>query len=141
MQSEFLSTGDWISDPQRQSPTRIARIWRAFLVVEGIFSKTAVAWLGRQSDVLADPIQASWDSRRFVLTNPGAITGNQVLDEYPALVLQDSWLILGHSTLSSDTAYTFVDATGDIIGYKYPTGLLNDSKDVVFTNGGAVIYK
>ena len=102
----------------------------------------AVAWLGEQPDVLHYPIQASWDTRRFFLTSPSVISGSEgVIDEYPTLVYQNSWVILGHSTTSSGVSFSFDPTSGDTIEYKYPTGLLRDYKNLVYTNGGAIIYK
>ncbi len=102
----------------------------------------ALTWLGGQPDVLNYPVQASWDARRFLFTGQNDVNGSEaILDEYPTLVLQDSWVVLGHSTTSSDEAISFEPSTGDIIEYKYPIGLLRDYKSLVYTDGGAVIYK
>jgi uncharacterized membrane protein len=102
----------------------------------------AAAWLDEQPDVLQYPIQASWDTRRFSLTGPSVISGSEVvIDEYPTLVYKNSWVILDQSTTSSDTAFSFDSTAGAVLAYKYPIGLLYRYKNLVYTDGGAIIYK
>jgi uncharacterized membrane protein len=102
----------------------------------------AGTWLDVQPDVLHYPIQASWDARRFFLTGPSVISGSEaILDEYPTLVYQNSWVILDHSVTGSGRACSFDSTTGVITEYKYPTELLHDYKNLVYTDGGALIYK
>lgn len=102
----------------------------------------AKLWLGGQPDVLHYPIQVSWDARRFYLTTPNVVSGSEALtDQYPTLVYQDSWVILGGATTSSGVSFSYDPASGDTFEYKYPTGLLGTYKNLVYTNGGAVIYK
>ena len=102
----------------------------------------ALEWLEEQPDVLRYPIQASWDYRRFFLTSPGVISGKEgLIDQYPTLVYQNSWVILGHSTTSSGISFSNDPLLGDIIEYEYPTELLHDYKNLVYTSGGAIIYK
>jgi hypothetical protein len=101
----------------------------------------AVAWLGAQPDVLAYPIQGSWDVRKWEPTDPRNITGERVVDEYPTLVYQNSWVILGNMTTKSDVSFSLEPISGDTIEYKYPVGLLHDYKSLVYTDGDAMIYK
>jgi hypothetical protein len=101
----------------------------------------AVAWLGAQPDVLNYPIQGSWDVRRWEPTDPRSITGERIVDEYPTLVYQDSWVILGNSVTKSDVSFSFEPTSGDIVEYKYPVELLQNYKSLVYTNGGTIIYK
>lgn len=102
---------------------------------------SAIAWLGAQPDVLAYPMQAGWDVRRFALMNPNSITGERVIDEYPAQVYQNSWVILGNSVTSFGASFYYDNSAGATIEYKYPQGLLYDYKNLVYTDGGAIIYK
>ena len=102
---------------------------------------SAVGWLDGQPNVLDYPIQASWDSRKFFLTGPSIVTDTGISDDYPALVYQHSWVILGTSTVKSGTAYSFEPTSGATVEYRYPTGLLNDFKNLVYTDGGSAIYK
>ena len=101
----------------------------------------AIAWLGAQPNVLDYPMQGSWDVRRWEPTDPRSIAGERVVDEYPTLVYQDSWVILGNSVTKSDVSFSLEPISGAIVEYKYPTGLLGDYKSLVYTNGGSIIYK
>jgi uncharacterized membrane protein len=102
---------------------------------------SAIAWLGAQPDVLNYPIQGSPDARRWEPTDPSSIGGERVIDEYPTLVYQAGWVILGSTATKSGVSFSLEPTTGAIIGYKYPTGLLNNYKNLVYTNGGTIIYK
>jgi uncharacterized membrane protein len=101
----------------------------------------AVAWLGAQPGVLNYPIQGAPDARRWEPTDPSSITGERIIDEYPTLVYQSGWVILGNTVTKSGVAFSLEPTTGEIIGYKYPMELLNNYKGLVYTNGGAIIYK
>jgi uncharacterized membrane protein len=102
----------------------------------------AVSWMDGQPNALRYPIQASWDTRRFLFTGPSVISGSEnVTDEYPTLLTKTSWVILDNSTMTSDTAFSFDEGTGNLTEYKYPIGLLNQYKNLVYTDGKAAIYK
>jgi hypothetical protein len=102
--------------------------------------ESAVSWLADQPGVLSDTIQASYTETKFIFTNPADINGHEAItDIYPTLVLEDSWLILGFPIARTGLAYTSYD--GDLLEYRYPTKLLNDNKDLVYNNGGSLIYK
>jgi uncharacterized membrane protein len=102
--------------------------------------EAAVAWLAGKPGVLPGGLQASYISDRFAFTGLSEWTGQQVVtDIYPPLVRQSSWVILGYSTVHDGLATTFYD--GDLLTYKYPTGFLRASKNLVYNNGGAEIYK
>ena len=84
--------------------------------------------------------QAEDFTDRFTFNDLTNVTGNQVLsDIYPPLIRRSSWVILGYSTVRLDQAV--VDYAGQLITYKYPTQVLQDSKNLVFNDGGAEIYK
>ncbi len=96
----------------------------------------AIAWLDEQPDVLNYPIQASWDARRWEPTDPSSIVGERVIDEYPTLVYQNGWVILGKTVTKSGVSFSLEPTSGAIIEYKYPTELLHNYKNLVYTNGG-----
>lgn len=100
----------------------------------------AVGWLAGKPGVLPDGVQAENFSDRFAFTAPSDVTGRQsIADIYPSLVTQSSWVILGYSTVHTGRATTYYD--GDLITYLYPIGFLQASKNLVYNNGGAEIYK
>jgi uncharacterized membrane protein len=102
--------------------------------------QAAVAWLAGKPGVLPDGLQASEIAERFAFSDLSDVTGQQVItDIYPPLVRQSSWVILGYSTVHDGLATSSYD--GDLLTYKYPTGFLRASKNLVYNNGGAEIYK
>jgi uncharacterized membrane protein len=102
---------------------------------------SGIAWLGAQPDVLNSPIQASFDPRRWEPTDPSSIVGERVIDEYPTLVYQDGWVILGSMVAKSGVSFALEPASDAVVEYKYPTELLHNYKNLVYTNGGTTIYK
>jgi uncharacterized membrane protein len=102
---------------------------------------SGIAWLGAQPDVLNSPIQGSFDPRRWEPTDPSSIVGERVIDEYPTLVYQDGWVILGTIETKSGLSFALEPTTDSVVEYKYPIELLNNYKNLVYTNGGTTIYK
>ena len=99
----------------------------------------AVAWLYGKPGTLPAGIQVDDNSDRFAFTAPSEVTGSQYLiDDYPTTIQSSSWVILDYSIVQSDLATAFVD--GDLISYKYPTGLLQRTKNLVYSNGKTKIY-
>jgi uncharacterized membrane protein len=100
----------------------------------------AVAWLYGKPGTLPAGIQVDDNSDRFAFTAPSEVTGSQYLiDDYPTTIQRSSWVILDYSIVESDRATAFVD--GDLISYKYPTGLLQRTKNLVYNNGKTLIYQ
>jgi len=99
-----------------------------------------VAWLSGQSGVLPSGIQATHFSNRFLFTSPSAVTGQQFIeDAVPALLRQHAWVILDNSILHTGLATASYD--GDLIPYRYPTGVLRTNKNLVYDNGAMEIYR
>ena len=66
--------------------------------------------------------------------------GSQVItDLYPTLLRQSSWVILGYSNVHTGQATT--DYDGDLLTYVYPMSILRGTKNLVYNNDGAEIYK
>lgn len=104
--------------------------------------ESAVGWLSAQPDVLAYPIQATFQQKRWSFTSLNDVNANElVADAYPTEVLQDSWVLLGNPTTNSGVAYTYTPSNGATTEYKYPIWILDNYKNVVFTDGAAVVYK
>lgn len=104
--------------------------------------ESAVSWLGEQPDQLAFRVQATFQQRKWTFTSRNDITGSEVIgDAFPTDVRQNSWVLLGGPTIDSDTAYAYTPVNGVTTEYGYPLWLLDKYKSLVFTNGGAAIYK
>jgi uncharacterized membrane protein len=95
--------------------------------------EAAKAWL-RGRGVFPDAVQASYETRRFSLDVQQPVT-----DIFPPLVRQSSWAIVGYSTLHTGQAVS--EYNGNTLYYEYPLGILQNSKNLVYNNGGAEIYK
>ena len=98
----------------------------------------AVGWLADKPGVLPNGVQAEDLTYRFAFTSPSGV-GQDMMDIYPSLVRQSSWVILGYSTVRTGRATTFYD--GDLLTYMYPIGVLQDSKSLVYNDGDAEIYR
>lgn len=100
----------------------------------------ALNWLGSQPDVLPAGVQAENVTGRFAFTSPGRVSGRQVItDIYPTLIRRASWVILGYSTIYTGHASVFYG--GNLIAYAYPVRILQASKNLVYNDGGAEIYR
>jgi len=60
-------------------------------------------------------------------------------DIFPALLQRNAYVFLGYSNVTTDQAT--ISYNGDIITYKYPIGLLNAEKDLIYSSNGAAIYR
>ncbi|MET7694869.1 DUF2206 domain-containing protein [Streptomyces sp. NPDC005483] len=66
------------------------------------------------------------------------ITYPTIADVHPAALRTDSYVLLGTTPTRTDQVTVFYG--GDLITYKYPMKVL-DSRDLIYSNGGAVIYR
>jgi uncharacterized membrane protein len=100
----------------------------------------AVDWLAARPGVLPDGIQAENLTSRFMFNARSDVTGSQVIaDIYPTLVRRSSWMILSYSNVHTRQATS--DYDGDLLTYEYPMGFLRNTKNLVYNNDGAEIYK
>ena len=99
----------------------------------------ATNWLYGKPGTLPIGIQADNTSDRFAFTEPSQVTGSQFLFGYfPTLLGRSTWVILGSSVVRDDRATDSLN--GDLITYRYPTGLLERTKNLVYDNGTTRIY-
>jgi uncharacterized membrane protein len=103
----------------------------------------AVNWLAGKPGVLPSGLQASlgpFTSDMFAFNSLSDVNGNQfVYDLYPALIQRKSWVLLNYALLRSGRAP--LESQGELLTYAYPTQLLQATKNLVYNNGGAEIYK
>jgi uncharacterized membrane protein/glycosyltransferase involved in cell wall biosynthesis len=62
-----------------------------------------------------------------------------VNDIYPALVGQSSYVYLGYDNVHQQQAT--VSINGDMVSYTYPLNFLDQQKNLIYSNGGAEIYR
>ena len=105
--------------------------------------EAAVAWLAGKPGVVPTGLQAPLGpgtSDLFAFSAISDVNGRQFVDDvYPALIERSSWVLLDYSIVHSDRAPLSFD--GDLLTYAYPKQLLENSKNLVYNNGGAEIYK
>jgi uncharacterized membrane protein len=104
---------------------------------------SALNWLAVQPNVAAvlrNGVQAESFTHKYYFTTPADATGEEgVVDIYPSLIRQSSWVLLGYSNVQTGQASVYYD--GEVISYIYPIALLRTTKNLVYNNGGAQIYK
>jgi hypothetical protein len=59
-------------------------------------------------------------------------------NDFPTLIQKNAYVFLGYQTVA--TGQATATASGDLISYKYPLGLLNSSENLVYSSNGALIY-
>ena len=81
-----------------------------------------------------------------VVANPYTFTPPQVVlpaslgtDIWPYYLTKTSYVFLGFQTVLEDQAVVSFD--GDLIIYRYPIGLLNREKDLIYSSNGVHIYR
>jgi len=101
----------------------------------------AIEWL--QDDVSTNTlgqIQSEVETDRYTFNEVQTFTGlSPVNDIFPTLLRRDAYIFLGYTTVTKDQA-TF-SYSGDLITYQYPIGMLNSTRDIVYSSNGARIYK
>lgn len=64
---------------------------------------------------------------------------NKLSDIFPILVRRDAYVVLGYSNVrQQESTATFA---GDLVTYKYPLEFLDDTKDLLYSNGSARVYR
>jgi uncharacterized membrane protein len=100
----------------------------------------AVNWLAKQPQVVQVGVQTEDFTYRLGFISGSEATGQQgITDFYPTVIRQSGWIILGYSNLHTGVAAA--DVNGNLITYKYPMQLLQVSKNLVYNDGGAEVFK
>ncbi|MCT9082294.1 DUF2206 domain-containing protein [Streptomyces fulvoviolaceus] len=98
--------------------------------------RRAALWLdarvGKEGTGLVQTDRFSYSRLQALLTHP------TLADIHPAALRSDSYVLLG--TTPTRTGRVTVFYGGDLITYQYPMKVL-DSRDLIYSNGGAVIYR
>jgi uncharacterized membrane protein len=102
--------------------------------------ESAIGWLSERRGIVPYAMQASYEPDRFLFTELGVASPMQYIpDSFPLLVHEHTWVVLDYSTVHTGYAVTSFD--GDLISYKYPIKLLYLTKNLVYDNGGAEVYR
>ncbi len=63
----------------------------------------------------------------------------EVNDVNPGLIQPYAYVYLGYNNVTTNQAAIFYN--GDLISYTFPTNMLNQQKNLIYSNGGSEIYK
>ncbi len=84
--------------------------------------------------------QSELQSDRYVSFKSETILNKIALNDiYPALVKKSSYVFLGFTNTNKKSATIFYN--GNNITYGYPVQFLDDNKNLIYSNGGALIYR
>jgi uncharacterized membrane protein len=79
-------------------------------------------------------------SDRYTSARLQNFSGTQPLDAvYPTQLRSGSYVVLGTTTVRNGTVAIFFE--GDVLTYVYPMGALDDNKSLIYSSGGARIYR
>lgn len=102
----------------------------------------AIAWLSyiTGSPDSSEQVSSSIETDRYTLGRLAKFTGLSVEDDiYPATIPVEAYVFVGYGTLHQHTAVIY--SNGDPLTYIYPMNFLDDNKDLIYSSGGARIYR
>ncbi len=99
-----------------------------------------MAWLTHEVAKTGGTVQAETVSYRYTFTGSKSLAPiDTENDIYPDLVRRDSYVFLGYTNVRQGLATVSID--GDLITYHYPLNFLDANKDLIYSNGGARVYR
>ncbi|MFI9802987.1 hypothetical protein ACIHEJ_01175 [Streptomyces sp. NPDC052301] len=103
--------------------------------------RTAIRWVqDRASEAQRADVQSEVQTDRYTFSRlQSLIRGRTQNDIFPVLVGSRTYVFLGTTTVTKDEATTFY--RGDLVTYRYPLGLLEVTKNKLYSNGGAEVYR
>jgi uncharacterized membrane protein len=100
-------------------------------VVESAWLQRLLKQPGRPADVQTD---------LFTATRLNALTGiSPEEDITPGVVEQGSYVVVGYTAATK--GQVTVPYNGNLITYKYPLKFLDQTKNLIYSNGGAEVYR
>ncbi|MFV0457793.1 MAG: hypothetical protein ACK5MT_03340 [Actinomycetales bacterium] len=85
-------------------------------------------------------IQSEVATDRYARGRSEALTGLPSADDvFPTLLRPTAYVFLGYPAVHQGRVSVFY--SGDLLAYHYPVALLNDTKDLVYSNGSAEVYR
>ncbi len=79
-------------------------------------------------------------SDRYMSARMQNFVGTKPFDAiYPTQLRRNSDVVLGTTTVQTGTVATFFQ--GDLLSYRYPIGVLDQNKSLIYSSGGARIYR
>jgi uncharacterized membrane protein len=88
----------------------------------------------------AGAVQSEIQTDRYTFTRVQTLAPlNTLNDMYPGLVRKNSYVFLGYANVHN--GQSTVPVNGDLVTYQYPVNFLDDNKDLIYSNGGARVYR
>ena len=102
---------------------------------------TAIQWLEDNTPTnAAGQIQSEVETDKYTFSRLQTFADlSPVNDVYPTLIRKNAFIFLGYTTVQKRQS-TF-SYEGDLITYQYPIGLLDSTKDLLYSSNGARIYR
>ncbi|MFJ4190611.1 DUF2206 domain-containing protein [Kitasatospora sp. NPDC089509] len=103
--------------------------------------RTAITWLEQlTAGDRTQNVQSEVQTDRYTFSRLQTLIRGRALDDiYPTLIGADSYVFLGSTTVAKGEATAFYQ--GDLVTYRYPTGLLDATKNEIYSSDGAEIYR
>lgn len=95
----------------------------------------SINWLAKNFNDKFD-IYSNSSTRSKLLAITGLFSYKKIL---PATIRKEAYVYLDYSNVKN--AENIISYKGDLIIYKYPIEFLNQNKNLIYSNGGAKIYK
>ena len=102
---------------------------------------SAIEWLrSRIPSNMAGQVQSEVETDRYNFSPLSAFSGDSPTNDiYPTLLRKNSYVFFGYTTVTEGQASFLYN--GDLVTYKYPSNLLNSTKDLIYSSNGAQIYR
>jgi uncharacterized membrane protein len=103
--------------------------------------RSGIAWLQRRaSEEERENVQSEIQTDRYTFGKmQSLLSGRATNDIYPTLVGADNYVFLGYTTAHKGQATVFY--RGDLVTYRYPIGLLDQTKNKIYSSDGAEVYR
>jgi uncharacterized membrane protein len=101
--------------------------------------ENAITWLNSHTRGSSSAVQAEIQTDRYTAYLFGANAGRTTGDIFPTVIQRNAFVFLGYASVTLDQASVSVD--GNTVPYRYPTALLNQTKNVIFASDGSRIYR
>ncbi len=99
-----------------------------------------IAWLQQHDAADLANVQSEVVSDRYTFPPVSTFAStNPSNGIYPTLLRRGAWVFLGYSTVRNDQAA--VSYAGDVLTYRYPTALLDQTKNLIYASDGVRIYR
>jgi uncharacterized membrane protein len=103
--------------------------------------RSGIEWLqARASEEERESVQSEIQTDRYTFGRmQSLLQGRATNDIYPTLIGVNTYVFLGYTTVTKGEATVFY--RGDLVTYRYPVGLLDQTKNKIYSSEGAEVYR